>query len=348
MQVLKNWQSFPTGLRGGVLCVGNFDGVHLGHAQMLARGREEALARGVSFTIMTFDPHPSLLLKPAVQRLPLTTLDQRLELLGTFSPDVVVVIPTTAEFLGMTAEEFLRGVVRGTEGGGGIGATLLVEGPSFTYGKGAKGNVETLREAGPAIGLEALILPTRQASLTDLSVVNVSSTFIRWLVEHGRVADAARALGRPYTLRGIVVEGQKRGRAIGYPTANLECPQLLPAPGIYAGTARLADGTQRVAAISVGTNPTFEGKRLTVEAYLLDFDGDLYGQVLDVSFHRWVREMATFAGVEPLVKQMGRDVALTRRLVSLPSPVRVPPVGTASGDSSLDGPSLDTPQKESA
>jgi riboflavin kinase/FMN adenylyltransferase len=324
MQVLTHWQSFPpppSQLRGGVLCVGNFDGVHLGHAHMLTTGRDEARRRGVPFVIMTFDPHPSVVLKPGTQRSPLTTVDQRLELLAAFSPDVVLLISTTPEFLSISAEDFLYRVVTGdgsTEHPG-IGATCLVEGPTFTYGKGAKGTVETLKEAGPRIGLDVIILPTRQTVLTDLSVVNVSSTFIRWLVERGRVADAAKTLGRPYTLRGTVVQGQQRGRTIGFPTANLQSVQLLPAPGVYAGSASFERNgriERHVAAISVGTNPTFQGQRTTVEAFLLDFEGDLYGLTMDLAFHGWVREMHTFAGVGPLVAQMNRDVALTRQLVS--------------------------------
>jgi riboflavin kinase / FMN adenylyltransferase len=191
-----------------------------------------------------------------------------------------------------------------------------VEGSGFTYGRGAKGTVETLREQGRALGVEAIIVPTQEQSLSDLTVINVSSTVIRWLVGQGRVADAARALGRPYTLRGTVVHGQHRGRTIGIPTANLQTSQLIPAAGVYAGQV-LAGGAAYTAAISVGVNATFQSATTTVEAYLLDFSGDLYGQTIDVAFHRWVRDMHTFAGVAPLVRQMQRDVAWTRRVMAL-------------------------------
>jgi riboflavin kinase / FMN adenylyltransferase len=313
MQVLNDWKLFPQPLRGGVLCVGNFDGVHAGHAQMLAAGRASATARGKPFTIMTFEPHPSVFLKPGVPRFPLTTLEQRIELLGAFAPDVLLVVPTTPEFLALGAEDFLREIVRGA--GTGLGATLLVEGPTFTYGQGARGTVETLQAHGSAHGFDTLIVPTREQALTDMTIINVSSSIIRWLIGQGRVADAARALGRPYTLRGVVVEGAKRGKMIDFPTANLRTPQLIPAPGIYAGTVTV-DGRIHGAAISVGDNPTFAGRTTTVEAHLLDFSADLYGQTIDLALHRWVREMLVFAGAGPLVAQMRRDVEWTRRVLA--------------------------------
>ena len=314
MQVLNDWKLFPQTLRGGVLCVGNFDGVHVGHAQMLATGRTEAMAQGKPFTIMTFDPHPSVFLKPGVPRFPLATREQRIELLGAFSPDVLLVVPTTPEFLALEAEDFLRDIVRGN--GSGLGAALLVEGPTFTYGQGARGTVETLRAHGPAHGLAALIVPSQEQSLTDMTIISVSSSVIRWLIGQGRVADAARALGRPYTLRGVVVEGAKRGAMLGFPTANLRTAQLIPAAGIYAGTVTV-DGRTYGAAISVGDNPTFAGRTTTVEAHLLDFSGDLYGRTIEIAFHRWVREMLAFAGAGPLVAQMRRDVEWTRRVLAV-------------------------------
>jgi riboflavin kinase/FMN adenylyltransferase len=315
MKVLNDWQEFPQELRGGVLCVGNFDGVHMGHARMLSTGRVEASARGVPFTIMTFDPHPSLLLKPKVPRPPLTTMAQRQELLASFSPDVLLVVPTSWEFLSITADDFLHNIVTGHPGSG-MGATLMVEGSTFTYGRSAAGTVETLQKAGPALGFQTIVIPTQERSLTDLTLVKVSSSITRWLISHGRVADAARTLGRPYTVRGTVVEGAKRGRTIGFPTANLATTQLLPAPGVYAGHAVIG-GERHRAAISIGDNPTFEGAATTLEAFILDFDGDLYGTTLDLAFQHWVREMTAFSGVAPLVTQMQHDVAWTRKIIEL-------------------------------
>ena len=276
-------------------------------------GRAEAVRRGVSFTVMTFDPHPSVILRPGEVRQPLTVASQREELLAGFLPDVVIVVPTTREFLGITAEEFLREVVRGA-----IGATVMVEGPSFTFGRGAKGNAEMLRERGGEFGIEGIVVPTEQVALSDLTLVNVSSSLIRWLVGEGRVVDAMKCLGRAYTLRGEVVRGAQRGRTIGFPTANVATGQLLPGAGIYAGRARV-EGVMHRAAISVGTNPTFHGTMTTVEAFVLDFSGDLYGKVIDVEFHRWLREMLPFGGVEGLVRQMNLDVENTREMVKMPT-----------------------------
>ncbi len=309
MNLISDWQTFPPHLRGGVLCVGNFDGVHAGHRQMLTTGRDEAKRRTIPFTILTFNPHPATILRPATIRHPLTTLEQRQELLADFNPDAIVVVPTTQEFLAQDDDTFLQSVVRDA-----IGARVMVEGPSFTFGRGAKGNIETLKTKGPALGIETVVVPTEQVSLSDLTLVGVSSSLIRWLVENGRVADAQKCLARPYTLRGQVVRGEQRGRAIGYPTANIATPQMLPAPGVYAGRA-IVDGLPHIAAISVGTNPTFHATLTTVEAFLLDFNADLYGKIIDLQFVRWLRDMTAFGGTEPLIKQMARDVALTRETI---------------------------------
>ena len=268
------------------------------------RGRE-ADRRGGPFTIMTFDPHPSVLLRPGTVRQPLTTMAQCQELLAAFRADALIVIPTTAEFLALSAEEFLQRVVHDA-----IGAVAMVEGPTFTFGRGRKGNVELLHALGGKFQIETVVVPTQQVALSDLTLVGVSSSLIRWLIEQGRVLDAAKCLGRPYALRGEVVHGAQRGRTIGYPTANVATPQLLPGAGVYAGRA-LIDGHSHLAAISIGTNPTFHGTLTTVEAFILDFSGDLYGTIIDIEFHRWIRDMIAFAGVEPLIKQMAQDVALT-------------------------------------
>jgi riboflavin kinase/FMN adenylyltransferase len=239
-------------------------------------------------------------------RLPLTTVEQRVELLAGYSPDVLIVVPTSKEFLSMPAESYLSDVVRGQ-----IGATHFVEGPTFTFGRGAKGDVEMLKSRGGEFEFGVTIIDTVEIVLTDLLRAKVSSSAIRWLVENGRVVDAATALSRPYTLRGVVAHGAKRGRVIGFPTANLHTTQLAPIAGVYAGAA-IVDGVRHRAAISIGANPTFDGKVTTVEAFLLDFSDDIYDKVIELEFHRYLREMVKYSGVEPLVRQMKLDVEAAR------------------------------------
>ncbi len=311
--LLHDPRQFPPAFHGTVLCIGNFDGVHLGHAQMLSTARRLATLQKRPFTIMTFDPHPAVILRPQALRPALTVPAQRASLLQDFKPDALLIIPTTADFLRMPAEDFVAGIIDAA-----LHASLIVEGPTFTFGMGAGGNPETLRQLAPAHGFTVEIVPSHETTLTDLTQVPVSSSLIRWLLEHGRVADAAKCLGRPYTLRGGVVHGEKRGRAIGYPTANLSTTQLLPAVGIYAGRATTSQGQYR-AAISIGTNPTFGRNLPTVEAYLLDFAADLYEQTIDLQFHRWVRDTLTFSGVEPLIRQIAHDVQMTRETIALES-----------------------------
>ena len=186
----------------------------------------------------------------------------------------------------------------------------LVEGPDFTYGRGAAGTVETLRAGALDSGVNFRVVEPLQVTLPGLQVVQVSSSLIRWLIVKGRVRDAAACLGRDYTLRGVVVHGYERGRTIGFPTANVDVgEQLIPADGVYASVA-VVDGVERPAALSIGTAPTFANARRQVEAYLLDFDGDLYGKLVDVRLVSWVRDQTKFPGVESLVERMRYDCEL--------------------------------------
>jgi riboflavin kinase/FMN adenylyltransferase len=307
---ITNLADFPDMPRGCVLSVGNFDGVHRGHASMLGAARTIAAERDIPFVIMTFDPHPMTVLRPSVPRIPLMAADQRPEALTNLHPDILLIMPTTVELLGQSAQEFLTGTVAGI-----IKATHIVEGPTFTFGSGAMGTVDMLLQEGPKLGFQTTIIPTAEQALHDCTMVPVSSSTIRWLVQNGRVSDALRCLGRPYTLRGPVVRGQQRGRKIGFPTANMTVSQLMPAPAVYAGRA-IVDGTTYTAAISVGDNPTFAGQGVTVEAYLLDFDGDLYNKTIDLEFHRWLREQIKYGGIDPLVRQLQKDVLQTRLVVA--------------------------------
>ena len=193
----------------------------------------------------------------------------------------------------------------------------LVEGPDFTYGKGAAGTVETLRAAAVDSGVDFRVVEPVQVTLPGLQVVGVSSSLVRWLVVKGRARDAAACLGRPYTLRGVVVHGYERGRTIGFPTANVDVgEQLIPADGVYAATV-VVGGVEHAAALSIGTAPTFANARRQVEAYLLDFNGDLYDQVVDVRVESWVRDQTRFPGVESLVARGCTTTSVLSRLASV-------------------------------
>lgn len=310
--IIRDLKQFPDSLRGGVTCIGNFDGVHVGHAKMLLTAREIAKPHGWPVVAMTFDPHPSTLIYPSVPKPILTTMEQRVALLLSSGADGVVVQHVTKEYLSISPESFLTDTLRDT-----MAVRHLVEGATFTFGHKARGTVKMLVQHGPGLGFETTIVPTVERTLADMQCAEVSSTLTRFLVSNGRMTDAAICLGRPFTLRGEVVRGFERGRKIGFPTANVVTTQILPAAGVYAGAAILPDGRRLAAAISVGTNPTFAGEKVTVEAYLLDFDGDLYGHVLNVEFHRWLRDQITFGGLQPLIKQLKKDVETTRNVSAL-------------------------------
>ncbi len=325
MWLINHATEFPAGAKQSVLCVGNFDGVHLGHQRMLADAKSIARKRNLHFVVMTFHPHPLHILRPNLPRHPLMTVTQRMEILRRFEPDVLWVVKTDQDFLDMTADEFMQNIMVKT-----IAAKVVVEGGNFTFGKAAQGTVNTLQDNGQSFGWETIIVPTQQAVLQDLSQVDVSSSLIRWLISQGRVADATRLMGRPYCLRGTVSRGAGRGTTIGYPTLNIQCEQLLPAPGVYAGQAIIAEQTYP-AAISVGNNPTFNGTTLTVEAFVLDFSGSVYDQQVDVQFTRWLRDQYRFSGIEALKAQIQRDVEQIRRQVA-DSATRVRPSTETHGN----------------
>ena len=297
---------------GSVITVGNFDGVHLGHRAILAEARRLAGGHRCQVLALVFDPHPAQLLRPASEPPRLGTLAQRIEALRQAGADQVCPIKVTAPLLGQSPEKFVAGLVRRW------GMRAIVEGANFRFGKDRRGNVQTLSQLGRQAGFQVAVVDPVKVVLTSQQVMTVSSTLIRWLLAHGRAFDAARCLGRPYQLAGPVVEGHKRGRALGVPTANLDqnaSGELLrPADGVYAGCVQLADDRRFAAAVSIGPKPTFAGTQSVVEAHLIDFDEDLYGQVIRIELIRWLRDQQRFASVAQLKAQLAGDVGATRRL----------------------------------
>lgn len=302
-----------------VLTLGNFDGPHIGHFEILQRARAVADQHDATVTAITFDPPPIRVLRPGQEPPVITPLDQRLQHLRSGGADAVEVLTPTPEMLGESAERFIQQLVERHD------PVAILEGPDFRFGHGRAGDMQMLEQLGRARGFEAITVPRVEATLGDLQTVAVSSSLVRWLVGRGRVADAAACLGRPFSLTATVVQGEQRGRQLGIPTANLDphqlAPMIIPADGVYSGYASFDQSPrpqtpdpkpQCPAAISVGVKPTFGQKTLTVEAHLLDHDADLYGQTITLHFARWVRDQYPFPGVDALRHQLQRDIQQVR------------------------------------
>jgi riboflavin kinase / FMN adenylyltransferase len=294
-----------------VVALGNFDGVHLGHQVVVRRAVEEARSRGMRAVAVTFDPHPRAVLRPGSEPKLLTVLEVREELLLGCGVDEVRVLRFDLDLSKKSPEDFVREVLVGE-----LGAGVVVVGENFRFGYKASGDVKDLERHMRDASGEAYAVPTYVLGEAGGSGEAINSTRIRMLLHDGEAREAARLLGRPYSLRGVVVEGDKRGHALGFPTANVlpGAVALVPGRGVYAGHVRV--GEERYGACTnVGVAPTFERRKSRVEAYLLDYEGDLYGEVIDVTFEERLRPEKQFSGVYELKEQIARDVAEARRVV---------------------------------
>lgn len=303
---LDSEQPVPEALRGAVVALGNFDGFHLGHQAVVGEAIRWARAEGRRAVVATFDPHPVRHFKPDAEPFRLTTLDQRQELFSAAGADAMLVIHFNADVAGMTAREWIEaGLV------GHLGAVGVVTGEDFTFGKGRSGNAQVLREEGPRFGLRA-----RAVGPVTLEGEVVSSSRIRDALKSGDCETAAKLLTRPFAIRGLVQHGDKLGRTINFPTANLDIGMYLrPRYGIYAVTGRLPDGRLLKGAANLGIRPTFDPPKELLEPHFFDFSGDLYGQEIEVAFHHFLRPEAKFDGLDALVAQMARDCDEARRLL---------------------------------
>jgi riboflavin kinase/FMN adenylyltransferase len=307
MRVVYGLDNIGAELGGGVLSIGNFDGVHLGHQLILRRGAQSARKASGPLIAMTFDPHPLAILRP--DRVPpiLTPMTEKLAQLSNAGADTTVIVRTDHDFLSLTADEFVRRVIVAR-----CRAVGIVEGPSFTYGRARQGNVDTLRAAGTQYGFAVHIVEPMEIETETGRREMISSSLVRRAVSTGHMELAAQALGRPYALIGTVIRGRGRGRELGFPTVNLAPQgQLLPAEGVYAGAAVVADA-EYPAAVSIGRAPTFGETEMLVEAYLLDFNGDVYGQMIRLEIKVRLRRQEKFPSVDALRAQMARDVAAVR------------------------------------
>ena len=309
MQIWRSLADVPADLGRTAVVVGNFDGVHLGHRRVLSRAREIADRQGLAVVAVTFDPHPMAVLRPEHAPTQLTSIERRAELLAEAGADHVLALPFDRAMASWSPEEFVRRVLVDT-----VHAAAVVVGANFRFGSKAAGDVSTLREVGRQHDFEAEGIPL------DGGPMVWSSTYIRTCLAAGDVAGAAEALGHPYAVRGVVVRGDQRGRELGYPTANVPTDGMTAAPadGVYAGwLKRLDTGETYPAAISVGTNPTFDGVReRRVESYVLDrTDLELYGVEVEVAFVDRLRGMVAFDSVDALIEQMADDVQRARELL---------------------------------
>ena len=313
MEVWTEPSEFPRTPAGTAVTVGAFDGVHLGHQSVLAELRRRAQARGLPTVVVTFDRHPATVVRPGAVPLLLTDLDQKLEVLeATGDVDHVLVVRFDRERASEEPEDFVDEVLVGA-----LRARLVVVGEDFHFGRARRGNVALLSAEGARHGFDVVGLGLVAAGAAG----HVSSTAVRRLLAAGDVASAAALLGRPYEVRGVVEGGDRRGRdVLGFPTANLRVAEgmALPAPGIYAGHYVRPDGGAVAAAISLGSRPTFypEGGPVVLEAYLLDFEGDLYGERGRVRFAARLRPEESFASVDDLLAQMALDVEATRAVLA--------------------------------
>lgn len=306
MQRWRGLEPRPGGWGRSVVTIGVFDGVHRGHQRLIGRAVQRAHELGVPSVLLTFDPHPSEVVRPGSHPAQLTTLRRRADLAEALGVNVFCVLPFTVELSRMRPDEFVHEVLVER-----LHVATVVVGENFTFGHRAAGDVALLRTLGRRFGFT-----TEGADLLSQGDVTFSSTYIRSCIDAGDVAAAAEALGRPHRVEGIVVRGDRRGHDLGYPTANLSTPRYaaIPADGVYA-CRFMHRGRELAAAVSVGTNPTFSGRERRVEAFVLDLDEDFYGERVTVDFVVRLRGMERFGTAAELAAQIGDDVERTREVL---------------------------------
>lgn len=307
MKIYEGLEGF-TPVKNAVVTSGTFDGVHLGHQKILKRIREIARSIQGETVLITFWPHPRLVLYPNEHNLRLlSTFEEKAKLLRQFGIDHLITIPFTQEFSQLTSEEFIRKVLIDA-----IHTRKLVIGYDHRFGKNREGSFEYLKSNSHAFGLEL-----EEISRQDVEEIAVSSTKIRKALESGDVKTAESCLGRPYELNGLVIKGQQIGRSIGFPTANIHIPndyKLIPRDGVYAVEASV-EGVLYKAMLNIGNRPTVDGTKKTVEAHLFDFQGDLYSKQITVYFHEFLREERKFDSLEALKAQLGKDQQAAKSLL---------------------------------
>jgi riboflavin kinase/FMN adenylyltransferase len=323
MQRWRGYEAAPSGWGRSVVTIGVFDGVHRGHQATIGHTVQRARELGLPSVVITFDPHPSEVVRPGSHPAVLTEPARKAELIEALGVDVLCVVPFTPEFSRLPAESFVHDVLVEH-----LHAAVVVVGENFRFGHKAAGDVALLDRLGRSFGFRVEAAPLVGSEAGDgVQGPVFSSTYIRACVAAGDVAAAAAALGRPHRVEGVVIRGDQRGRELGFPTANLLTHRYaaVPADGIYAAwlvrglSSRgegFGPGDTLPAAVSIGTNPTFSGQERRVEAYVLDFDGDLYGERVALDFVARLREQRRYDRPEPLIAQIAEDVTRTREILS--------------------------------
>lgn len=306
MERLSGGSAVPAALRGGFVALGNFDGFHLGHQAVVGRAIERARAAGKPAIVATFDPHPMRYFRPDSAYFRLTSMDQRARLFAEAGADAMYVFDFDAALAGLSAEDFVTERLVA-----GLGVAGVSTGEDFTFGKARSGDIPLMRQLGAAHGFSVDTIAPVQ-----LDGVTVSSTLIRDALRGGDPREAARLLTRPYRIEGVVQHGDKIGRTLGFPTANIDMANYLrPAFGIYAVRGRLADGRVLDGAANLGVRPSFDPPKELLEPYFFDFSGDLYGQTIEVELVDFIRPEAKFEDLEALKVQMAADVEAARRFL---------------------------------
>jgi len=310
MERLDGGSAVPAPLRGGIVALGNFDGFHKGHQAVVGGAVARARAEGRPVLVATFDPHPVRHFKPDLPPFRLTTLDQRERLFTGAGADAMLVFHFDAELASVTAADFVADYLSGR-----IGAAGVVTGEDFTFGKGRGGNVEVLRMLGEVNGISVdAVGPVEDGG------ASVSSSRVRDALQAGDCATATRLLTRPFAIEGVVEHGDKRGRELGFPTANIPLAEYLrPRFGVYAVRGRLPGGRVADGVANLGTRPMFDAKEL-LEPWFFDFDGDLYGATVEVELIAFLRDEARFDGLDALTAQIRRDAEAAKVALALLSP----------------------------
>jgi len=306
MEIIRDIDNIPEDFTGGVITIGNFDGVHLGHREIFRKIVEEAERRNTKSAVITFDPHPQKVMHP--EKRPfflLTPLNEKLDLISSCGVDAVILITFSAEFARVTAEEFVEDILWGK-----LRLSKLFVGYDYVFGKGRSGNAQCLKAYGKRFGFQV-----EEIGAVKRSGMISSSTNIRLSILDGNVKLASEMLGKPYNVSGTVVKGYKRGTDIGYPTANIQSEKVIPATGVYAILAEL-EGIRHQGVINIGSNPTFGNKEISAEVHLLDFKGDIYGKTITILFIDRLRDEIQFKGPEELARQIKKDIEQARKILS--------------------------------